>query len=330
MYLNNSLNTGFNIMIFRVKKYCIILLLNFFNSAYVYTYIDTFKDIKLTLIKKVETRNSYISFVTDTNNNRYLIKQKKYSDIIRVARHVLCEFLSTYIAQKAKINSQKVWVLASSLYNQYKSIPHFPASLHSFVDGLHISNKRYPYDKAINIRQAYSKHAPVDTGLTLEVVRCMVRHSDLAKIVALDTFTGNGDRTIRNILYVINTNNYFVIDMDPTFRKNLAAVACKNIKKWIRDTTVVFTKEEICALTIYKKTLQKIMRIFTVNELCNICDTVVDELRVKSHYKFVDIIKDTIIESYASTQKLITFLDRLIETKSKNYKSRKIKSNRIA
>lgn len=89
--------------------------------------------------------------------------------------------------------------------------------------------------------QIWGPLPPEKTGLTLAVIQDMAKHPDLPKIVALDTFVGNADRSCPNLYYDKVADRFCGIDMAASFSSPLAFWACQQLVKLKKSE---FTQDE--------------------------------------------------------------------------------------
>ena len=80
----------------------------------------------------------------------------------------------------------------------------------------------------------------------------MAKHPDLPRIVALDTFVGNADRSSPNLYYDDITDRFCGIDMAASFSSPLALAACQQLES-LKNSHL--TSDELSALADYTNTL---------------------------------------------------------------------------
>jgi hypothetical protein len=85
----------------------------------------------------------------------------------------------------------------------------------------------------------------------------MAKHPDLPKIVALDTFVGNADRSPSNLYYDEMTDRFCGIDMAASFSSPLALAAYQQLKKMKKSH---LTSDELSALKDYAATLEFLIK----------------------------------------------------------------------
>jgi hypothetical protein len=88
------------------------------------------------------------------------------------------------------------------------------------------------------------------TGLTIEIIQNMAKHPDLPRIVALDTFVGNADRSPPNLYYDEITDRFCGIDMAASFSSPLALAAYQRLE----GLKSHLTSGELSALIDYANT----------------------------------------------------------------------------
>lgn len=108
-----------------------------------------------------------------------------------------------------------------------------------------------------------------DTGLTRTVIHNMSLHSQLALIVALDTFTGNADRSHHNIFYNERADSFCGIDMAAAFNTNLAEPACTQIHCLFNKIPFPLNESEIEGLVLYRNTIRSLTRKYSIENLCS-------------------------------------------------------------
>lgn len=87
----------------------------------------------------------------------------------------------------------------------------------------------------------------------------MSKHEDLPLLVALDTYTGNNDRSLANIFYSPQAHHFYGIDQAASFKNNLAYFACQRVRELIERNYFKPSRPSILkALTIYYGTLKKL------------------------------------------------------------------------
>ena len=289
------------------------------TTSLVYSKIHYTGKEEVLLINTIETKNCFVSYVM-INGHKYLLKQKKdYKKQLAVVR----DALAAYIAKDLKIAHQ-VDVIESKKKITGKIKIRWPATLHTIALGETVRKQRNCKYNALRLRQLWAQ-APSfsEKGLTHLIVTHMTWHSQLPDIIALDLIIGNSDRHCGNLCYDPITDRFCAIDMDDTFNKDLCLLACKKLKFMIKQDRVVFTDEEIKALTRMKNTLKFLVSKHTPSDMIKKLyffakkagftkgnDMYNDRIRRKLLY-----YEKMIAQTYASAYQLITLLDKIISHK---------------
>lgn len=213
------------------KLYLLFLLI--FFSYFQKPYAD---ENPCYLIDILETDNCFISFV-DERDNKFIIKQIKDPSPDEQFLLVL-DALGCLIAESCDIAMNKVTIIPANTSFHGKKILEFPATLHSLAKG--ISTDKKCFYQNIDVHQRFRKKdspnwhrwgplAAEKTGLTKKTIQNMAKHPDLPKIVALDTFVGNADRSSPNLYYDEITDRFCGIDMAASFSSPLALAAYQHV-----------------------------------------------------------------------------------------------------
>lgn len=212
----------------------------------------------------LETDDCFICFI-ECSNNRFVVKQIKDPSPDEQFLLVL-DTLGCFIAESSNIPMNKVTIIPSNMPFHGKKVLEFPATLHSLAMGVS-TDKTCPYQD-IDVHQRFrKKNSPMwhrwgpltseKTGLTIEIIQNMAKHPDLPKIVALDTFVGNADRSSPNLYYDEITDRFCGIDMAASFSSPLALAAYQHLQELRRSH---LTSEELSALTDYANTLDFLIK----------------------------------------------------------------------
>lgn len=260
---------------------------------------------------------SYAVFIEDHNKNRFVVKQVKRSEINRHRELMVArECLASYIGEAADLPINHVRPIPSDFHMPGRLLKDVAGTLHTFVPGIAGAKKVY-------LQQPWDAPGKKN-GMSLEVLKNMALHSDLPKIVALDTFIGNAARRGGSLFYDSKTDRFFAIDLESAFNKNLAQLAVVLVQNLIKDGRVRFTRVELDGLALYAKTLQGFVKRHTVEELCGKLDEFLVQAKINiatssSRARVVELCqlyKNIIAQSYQSTQELVDALNTLIAVKS--------------
>ncbi len=223
-------------------------------------------------LKSLETDDCFISFLRDSSKNEFVIKQVKDPSPDEQFLLVL-DALGCHIAEQIGVSMNRVSLIPPSVSHIGKKLPSFPATLHTLAKGLSITEETSPYH-LIDIHQRYRKeNSPMwkkwgplpleETGLTRRIIQNMAKHPDLPKIVALDTFLGNADRSAPNLFYDEESDRFCGIDMAAAFNTELAKEACGQIASMEGP----FSQAEKAALKEYVSTLEILLKKYPAEEL---------------------------------------------------------------
>jgi len=260
---------------------------------------------------------SYAIFIEDNNKNKFVVKQVKRSEKNRHRElMVVRECLASYIGEAASLPINHVRPIPSDFRMPGRLLNGVAGTLHTFVPGV-------SGGKGINIQQPWDEPGKKN-GMSLQVLKNMALHSDLAKIVALDTFIGNAARRGGSLFYDSKTDRFFAIDLESAFNKNLAQLAVVLIQSLVKDVRVQFTRAELNGLALYAQTLQGFVERHTVEELCAKLDEFLEQAKIDMATNFNrvrigqlrDLYGNIIAQSYQSTRELVDALNVLIAAKS--------------
>lgn len=280
---------------------------------------------KIVIYKYLDTqKSSYIVFIKDEDNNHYIVKQEKCPSLSKQFRAV-SEALCAHIALSLGIPSQQVKIIPVGMPFPGKFMINRVGTLHTLVPGDTIRSMPDSLYGKLDIKQPTDATIPFEQrGFTERTIFWMSQHPDLPLIVALDTFVGNKDRNKANILYDIESNSFYAIDMALMYdvesnRKPVAQVACDHVTEMIANN-VVFTEQELEALRIYRSMLKQLVLNFPPATMCTFLDKFFLESKIvkTSLFKTKEIMsrlnayKRAIKQSYIDIKKLIYLLFILI------------------
>ena len=214
----------------------------------------------------IEYDDCFISFFEDFSGKKFVLKQIKdssnYEQFLLVVDTAAC-----HVAQTMQIPINRVTLIPANAPFYQKIYSDFPATIHTIASGVR-TDQSNPYQN-IDIHQRFRKKnsfmeekwgvlASEETGLTLTVIQEMAKHPDLPKIVALDTFLGNADRSCPNLFYDSSTDRFCGIDMAASFNSDLAKEAYRQIQL-LMDKNVLLSQKEKDALIKYTDTLKALI-----------------------------------------------------------------------
>ena len=149
----------------------------------------------------------------------------------------------------------------------------------------------------------------------------MTKHPQLITVVALDTFLCNHDRHRGNLFYHSKTNRFCAIDMDSSFKYNLADLACKNFTNMAKKNLFPLTRRELLALIKYKKSLEFLLNKHQPEDTIKVFNDFIAQagfVEGSSLYSpkmaaELDRNKAMIRQSYEDIKKLVKILDGIIQ-----------------
>jgi len=270
------------------------------------------KNIKI--IGQKNKKGVYVTIVEDQlNKKKYCVKQYSASGKIF---HSLKEVFISGIAESVGIPVNYVRLISAEARFPGKCYEKRMATLHTFVPGKSLKETgKYP---KIDIKQF--KLGSKILGITRSIIDHMSLSQNLARIVALDTFTGSTNHSPANIFYDEVSNNFYGIDLEKAFLKNLGNLAYESIKKMYAEKK--FTSRQIDALKIYRDTLKKLIAKNPPSDICRKLDVLVKTTNLNN--KFVPLTRNSvkkckimIFQNYDSAKKLVKLLDEIIKNHEK-------------
>lgn len=286
---------------------------------------------KIVVNKVIDSKPSrYISFITDGEKNRYVIKQKR-SGGVRKQFQVIFEELSGFIAEKAGILAHRVKTLPAGMAFPGKIITNRAASILTLVPGVSAGDiKDGPY-AGIDMRQSNRPDWPQEKlGLHAGVIASMALHPDLPRMAAMHTFFGIKGGGPANYFYDNETDHFYLIDMDKAYNSNdekdlISKIACDQIRRMLR-TKKIFRQNELQGLQFYQETLQQLVDLFPPTRI----HALMDEFSTTSGFKKsylpeiasrVERIKDAVTRSHQHILELIDLISKLIRKNSGIHRS---------
>lgn len=256
-----------------------------------------------------------ISLLENQNGKRFIVKQAS-RDSLYLRLSTVRDTLAADIAESAGVPANRVKIIAGGCNFSGKRILETPATLHEVVPGVKIKDlpKDSPW-RYVFIHQFIKSNKPQsEWGLTMKVVQSMALNPDLCKIAALDTFIANIDRNGNNFFCDEESSQFFAIDLEHSFKHNLALCACRFIVSLINDKENVLSAKELQALHAYKDILHVLIKLNTPKSLYKKKINLIDKAGIQLSSKVIKIVKNykqVIAENYASCQELVVLLDQL-------------------
>jgi hypothetical protein len=260
------------------------------------------------LIKTLEMRFCYISFV-EIDGEEYIVKQKK-SDCQRKLVGVVRDAVMAHFSE-GFINAHLVGVIPAGKEFVGKPRTDWPATIHTIAPGKMIKAQESPYKK-MNIKQG-------EIGFRRDMLKWMLKHIIIMKMVAYDTFFCNHDRHKGNLFYDPKDKTFCAIDMDSSFRYNLCAFACENLRVML-DDRIKFSSKELAALVAFKGYLQFLIDNYSPQRTLKMYDYFLGkagfvegaEFYQPKHVLEVQNNKTVIMRSYEDAKRLVKILEKII------------------
>jgi hypothetical protein len=205
-------------------------------------------------------------FLKDPYGQEWIYKQiteKSADDQLSI----LLEALASDIATALDFPLNQVKLIRAEDTFDHRIWDRYPGSLHLKVPGLCVEQVSPWAD--FDIHQKFrtpfmiaSKGVldPQEIGLRRITIQNMSKHSDLPKIVALDTYLGNIDRSAPNVFYERASNRFYGIDMGNCLMANLAQCAHESLERLFSERP--FSEEERQGLREYHKALLTLIEKF--------------------------------------------------------------------
>lgn len=267
------------------------------------------------LIDTIETKHCFISYVL-IDGKKYLLKQKKdYKKQLAVVRDALAAYISRILRGLA----HEIDIIEAAQEFPGKPKTWWPATLHTLAPGETVRKQSKCKYNALRLRQWVPEQTVQERGLTKAIIEYMTWHRQIAEIIALDLFIGNGDRHCGNLCYDPMTDRFCAIDMDDTFNKDLCDLAYKKLKQMIKEH-VVFSDDEIRALAHMKNTLKFLLQKHTPHDLIQKLHFFAKKAGFNRGNKLYDArierklvsYEKIIIKTHQSAHQLVIFLDKII------------------
>ncbi len=273
-------------------------------------------DLNLLSFRARPQNLSCIAALEDREGNRFILKQK--FNILASA----LEKLAADIAFFADIPVNRIKLIPCNVPFVGKKKINQSATLHTFVPGVLLNNlpkELSHYAVSLQLVQKERKNGKIIKavfGITRNVIKNMSEHPDLAKIVALDTFLANHDRHRGNLFYDEETDHFYVIDLEGSFRRDLARCVYEYFYMVLVNKNVVFSKKEINGLVIYRDMLKKLVVSYSPSSLNAKFDKCIKQSQLtqsEGSRTKIKFFHETIRSNYNSCVKIVHVLDILLK-----------------
>lgn len=296
-----------------------MLLTHVQKAAIIFPNCDSLK--KKHAIKALASK---VVVLTTDQGKKYILKQRN-STTTRSRLMTVIEALGGHIAEEAHIKTNSIHLIPTQSHCKHLFFRGLPATLHNFMPGVTLREAPYPYHK-LSLSQSCKTSKP-HCGLSHSLIKNMSKHRDLPKIMALDTFIGNDNRHLDNLLYDKEKDQFTSIDYGDAFRTNMAKVSIGHITKLLKEKTRLSSSHKQ-ALVIYLKTFNYLINHFTPQrvtaklkkllKMAGLQHTMKKDARFKHEAKtLIHEHKNLIYQSYKDSQKLSLLISRLLSNNKK-------------
>ena len=269
--------------------------------------------------RRIGTSKSNLRLLEGIHNEQLLLKQAIKSHP-KAQIKLIYDVIASHMAQALGLPCAEIELIPLSDICCHKFFSDQIALLMTRVPGI-IIRKGSKYFK-LDLRQKIKKGDVEKTGVTLEVMRNMSLHKDLALMLALDTYLGNSDRSPGNASYDEANDRFYAIDFGESFDLPLCRGVRVTLKK-IKDGTYKLTSDEWESLALYKRALQNIVQLYPPEKIGQELDYLIDYSglidQTLVNRKFSGDIKDTVEKikkfmdvQYSETRELIHFIDTIL------------------
>lgn len=285
------------------------------GSLCVPKYVLTVPATEFQLLKIFKTKHSFIGIVR-RKGTVYIVKQKRNRKTIDWS--IIQSVLADCFASSTDISSQHVFVIPKGVPFPGKVFQDEAASLHTIVPGMSVQRWQMNMGKLDqeSIRELIRKFSiKQNPKLNISIIRCMAKHKDLPFILALHTLVGFYDGHKRNLFYDMLSDRFSIIDMDCSYKVNLAARAYKFIEKLLHGQKTLLKPKIECALLEFADALECIMRRNPIDDMTYIISSIASSMTnkekniVRRQYRGRSSqIEEFLKESYASARDIITLI----------------------
>lgn len=217
-------------------------------------------------------------------------------------------------------------------YNVGSTIKMYPeraATLHALVPGNDLafalpallSGNFTLHQRVVHPNSLWQKKFSLEVhqqGLTKTIIENMAAHKNLPPIVALDTLVGNSDRSLPNIFYDQQSNQFYGIDQAAAFAKLLPLFATDRLKELVfADYFCARPLNVMHGLRAYRNTLfqlqENVKPAMIVEEMKKLADHLGlnalqnDEVKARLHYH-----QQVIEQNYSYCLELLNILEQIM------------------
>ncbi|MES2198730.1 MAG: hypothetical protein V4489_00985 [Chlamydiota bacterium] len=197
---------------------------------------------------------------------------------------IVLETFASKMARAVGIPINEARTISPSESFDYRLFDKYPGSLHLKVQGKCVNDFSTWVDD-FDIHQKFrspfriARLGPLpeeEIGLRRIIIQNMAKNKDLAKLVALDTYLGNCDRSSLNMFYDEEKDSFYGIDMGNCFAGNLAKCAESKITDFFAKEAS-FSEQELSGLRHYKEALLSLTSKFSPAETIALLESSLEE-----------------------------------------------------
>ncbi len=238
--------------------------------------------------------------------------------------------IASTIGYQEGIPVNQVVFIPYTVGHHLKIYPERAATLHQYIPGEDLEQRCPNFlptnftlqQRVINPHSPWQKKWPLDVheqGFTQTIVESIWFNEAFALITALDTFVGNSDRSLPNILYDESCNCFCGIDQAAAFVRELPLHACQRLKE-LRDQGYFYacSPNIIGSLCLYRDTLIQLKQNITPDMIIQAMKQLISYLGVNAqeHIEIRERIAyhSSVIEgNYQKVTTLIMLLDEIVQ-----------------
>lgn len=270
--------------------------------------------------KHIRCLNSFITFIEDSEGNRYVVKQYKSRFASKLLATTVSELLALEMGNSVGISLDTAHLIPAEVAFIGKEVG-IPATLHTHAPGIQFDAYRGEKYQNLFLYLLDKK------GLSGQVIRNMSQNKDFPPLIALDTFVGNNDRGKLNLFYREATDTFTGIDLGASFQRDICGISTQNILALAADDNLSLSEHEWEGLILYYQTLAQLVDLYPPEYTCTKIDEYAytaglfdpayfNERRQKKWTRYFSHCKRTIRSSYIHAKELLIALEKLFEIKN--------------
>lgn len=268
-----------------------------------------------------------IATVTD-GNMLYILKQI-HDPSLDEQFLLINDCVASTIGYQAGIPVNQVSFIRYNIGAHLKLYPERAATLHEYITGIDLETILPSFlpdyftlqQRVINHDSPWQKKYPLkvhEQGVTRTVIESMSCNRALVMLVALDTLTGNSDRSLPNIFYDPQRDIFCGIDQAAAFTRELPLYGYQRLQELVDQGYFFLCPQEVIeGLRLYRDTLRFLMQRIPG-------DTIMEPMRQLVPYLSSSASKNSeirekmrhhqmVIErNYNYTRELIVLLDQIV------------------